>query len=95
MTRNTDSMNAAGTASWNRSLIEFTNTIRGFFPSERFFQYGLVNSEVEPVPVFFNAHRLEPCRHSLGVAMLAAVADLRAARYRVPGGLGPFDARLR
>ena len=66
-----------------------------FFPSERFFQCRLVKGEVEPVPVFFNAHRLEPCRHSLSVAMLAAVADLRAARHRVPGGFGPFDARLR
>ena len=66
-----------------------------FLPRERFFQYGLVNGEVESVPVFFNAHRVEPCRHSLGVAMLAAVADLRTARHRVPGGLGPFDARLR
>lgn len=65
------------------------------FPPERFFQYGLVKGAIEPVPVFVNPHCLEPGGHALGVAMLAAVADLRAARHRVPRSLGPFDARLR
>ncbi len=30
ITANTWSMNASGTPSWNRSLIELTNTLRGF-----------------------------------------------------------------
>ena len=41
------------------------------------------------------AHRLEPLRHALGIAMLAALADLRATRHRVPRHLGPFDVRFR
>lgn len=36
-------------------------------------------------------HSAEPLGKRLGVAMLAARTDLRAAGDGVPGGVGPFD----
>src|SRR6266536_3796544 len=40
-------------------------------------------------------HRVQSFRHALRVAVLAALADLAAAGYRVPRHLGPLDARRR
>ena len=39
----------------------------------------------------FGSHRLQPLRHPFGIAMLAAMADLRATSHRIPRSLGPFD----
>ena len=63
-----------------------------FLPPQWFIERGFVSGEGEPVTVFLDSHALEPSRHSLGVAVLASGADLRAAGHRVPGHLGPFDA---
>ena len=56
-----------------------------FLPSQGFIERGLVGGEGEPVLVLLDSHTLEPFRHSLGVAVLASGADLRAAGHRVPG----------
>jgi hypothetical protein len=36
----------------------------------------------------------KPLRESLGIAVLAPGADLRAAADWVPGGVGPFDVGI-
>ena len=84
-------MYASGTSSWNRSLIEFTKIVCGVLPSQRQLEHLRLQREVEPVPVVRLPHRLQALRHPLGVAVLAARADLRAARHRVPRRLGPLD----
>ena len=40
------------------------------------------------------AHRLQPVGHPLGIAVLAAGADLGAAGDRVPGHVGPLNGCL-
>ena len=61
-------------------------------PLERQLQHLRLQRELEAVPVVRLPHRLQPLRHALGVAVLAARADLVAARDRVPRRLGPLDA---
>ena len=50
----------------------------GLLPSKRQFQHVLLQGELKPVGVIRLAHGLQALRHPLGVAVLAARADLRA-----------------
>jgi hypothetical protein len=54
-------------------------------------QHVRLDRQLEPVAVVRLAHRLEAVRHFLCVAVLATGADLRAAGYRVPRRVGPFE----
>ena len=49
--------------------------------------------EIETVSVAMISHRLQSLRQPFGVAILAAGADLRATRHRIPRRLRPFDVR--
>ena len=60
-------------------------------PPKRELQYLRLQGEVEPVLVVRLPRRLQPLRPPLGAAVLAARADLRAARHRIPRRLGPLD----
>ena len=95
MTSKTDRMNSVGTALWNRSLMEFTKTSRGFFHRSGSYRTDSCTVTENPFPVLRHAHCLEPFGNALSVTALAAVAYLRAACDRVPGGLRPFDLRCR
>src|SRR5579859_1396456 len=53
-----------------------------------------MEGELESVGVIGLAHCLEPERHALGVAVLAAGADLGAAGQWIPGCLCPLDSRV-
>ena len=50
--------------------------------------------DLEAIDVVGLAHRLEPAGHALGIAVLAAGANLAAASDRIPRGFGPLDGRL-
>jgi len=65
-----------------------------FFPAQRNFQGLRMQGQLEPVGVVGLAHGMQTLRHTLGIAMLAARADLGAARQGIPGGFGPLDARF-
>src|SRR5438132_356654 len=54
-----------------------------------------MQSYSETATITFHPHGLETFSHSLCVAVLAALADLRAACHRVPGQLGPLNLRSR
>lgn len=51
----------------------------------------VVQRHLEPIVVTHIAHRLQPARHPLGVAVRAAVTNLGASRDRIPRGLRPLD----
>src|ERR1700683_2950010 len=55
----------------------------------------MVKREAKPVAITFGAHSMQSGGHSLGVAVLASLADFCAAGDRVPGHLGPLDVRGR
>ena len=58
--------------------------------ARRIEQIGM-QGRLEPVDIPCAAHRLETLGHAFGITMLAALRDLDATRYRVPGHLGPLD----
>ena len=91
MVSKTASMNADGTASWNRSDMELTNTSRRPPPRQRLAERRLVDRHRKPLPIFLQAHGSQAPGHAFRIAVLAPVANLGAARHRVPGGFGPFD----
>src|SRR6266446_5755459 len=66
----------------------------GFLPTERKFQSCFVESKRKAIHIISLPHRFESQCHALRVTMLAAWANLRATRERIPGGLGPFNWRL-
>ena len=49
------------------------------------------NSKIETLLVWMSFHAAKPLSESLGIAMLAARTDFRAATDGIPGGIGPFD----
>ena len=63
----------------------------GTFPAEREAEGVFVKGDFEAVTVMRVADGLEALGHALGVAMLAAGADLGTPRHGVPSCLGPFD----
>ena len=63
----------------------------GTFPAEREAEGVFVKGDLEAVTVMRVADSLEAVGHALGVAMLAARADLGAPRHGVPSCFGPFD----
>ena len=81
------------TDSWNRSLMEFTKTKRGFRHARGSFRTDSWTATLKPFCIF-QGHGLEPSGHSLGVAMLAPRTDLATTRYWVPGDVSPFYALL-
>ena len=60
-------------------------------PANRLAQGFWVDRNRKSAFVFFGPHRLQPLRHPFGIAMLAAMADLRATGHRIPRSLSPFD----
>jgi hypothetical protein len=63
-------------------------------PASRQIEQIILQSNGESVGVTSLTHGLEAQRESLGVAELAAGADLRAACDGIPGCIGPLDRRL-
>jgi hypothetical protein len=63
-------------------------------PEEGFGQFLRDQTQVEPLLVGMPLHAAKPLRECLGVAMLAAGADFRAAADRVPGRVGPFNVGI-
>ena len=87
--------NSTGTSLWNKSLMEFTKMVCGFFHfsgNSRAFSWSASSN---PFDVVGLAHCFKPQGHPLGVAMLAPRTDLGAARQRVPRGFGPLNCRIR
>lgn len=66
-----------------------------FFPGQRETNHMRMDGQVESISIVRLAHRLQAFRHALGIAVLAPRADFSAARQGIPGGLGPFNRRLR
>ena len=64
----------------------------GLLPLQREFEHMRLQGQIESVGVIPLPHRLEPVRHPLSVAMLAARTDLRAACDPVPGCVRPLNA---
>ena len=58
------------------------------------FQHVRLEREPEAVDVVPLSHGLQTFRQSLGVAVLAGRADLRASGYGIPSGIRPFDVRV-
>jgi hypothetical protein len=62
-------------------------------PTERLVQLVGHKAKIEALLERMSPHPAESLRKSLGIAMLASRADLRAASDRVPGGVSPLDRR--
>jgi len=58
---------------------------------ERLFQAMRAQGQVEAFLIGMARHAPEPLREPLRIAVVAARADLRAARHRVPRQVRPFD----
>lgn len=63
----------------------------GFLPAQWDFEGLGLQRDGKSIAIGRLSHRLQPARHALRIAMLAAGADLGTASDRVPGGFGPFD----
>src|SRR5579864_5717917 len=66
-----------------------------FAPPQRLIQPLWTKLEVEAIFKGVSGDPAEPLREALGVAVIAASADFRATRHRVPRRVGPFDLRSR
>ena len=64
----------------------------GCSPAQRLFQLLWHQPEIEALLKGVAGNAAEPLSEGLGIAVLAAGADLRATAYRVPGCVGPLDA---
>ena len=60
-------------------------------PKERLCQFRGDQAKVESLLIRMPFDSAKPLRKRLGIAMLAAGTDLRAAANRIPGRVGPFD----
>src|ERR1700687_4008041 len=63
-------------------------------PAQRFVELRRYQAEVESLLVRMTMHPPESLGKSLGVAMLAARANLHASPHRVPSGIGPLNLRV-
>jgi hypothetical protein len=63
-------------------------------PAERLPELFRDKADVEPLFKGVSWNATKALRESLGIAILAARADLRAATHRIPGRVGPFDLGL-
>jgi hypothetical protein len=62
-------------------------------PAKRQFQALGPEPEVEPLHKGMTPHSSKSFGESLGIAVIATRANLRATRHRVPACVGPFNAR--
>ena len=65
----------------------------GFLPRKRQNYRTFMERNLKPVVVGLT-HGVQPFRHALRIAVLAAGADFGTAGYRIPGRIGPFDCRF-
>ena len=83
-------MYSVGTSLWNRSLIELTKIIRGCRHRSGSASRSGRSAGRSPARRDGRARR-GSARRTLGVAVVAPGADLRAPGHGVPGRVGPLD----
>lgn len=59
-------------------------------PAERHRQHVRMQRDLESMPIIRLIHCTQATCHPFGIAVFTTGADLRAARYGIPGAFGPF-----